>query len=297
MFTFRHLEVFIAVAEELHFGRAAERLGIGQPPLSQLIHRLEADLGVDLLARTRRKVELTDAGRTFLAEARALLDQAARARSLAVRAGRGEVGALSIAIVPTADNFTLMRVIRAFGARHPDVRVSIRSLSTAAQVEALHRNEIHAGFVRMPVRDPRLEARVILRESLVVALPRDHRLARHRRVPLRLVSQEPIVLFPRRLAPDYYDSLVSAFYAAGLSLNVAHESEHVQTMLGLIVSGFGISLLPESIREFQHAGIVFRPLTPAHPTVETGLVADPRNDSTTLRAFRSFVEAALAAPR
>ena len=222
--------------------------------------------------------------------------QAERARLGAVRAARGEIGTLDIGIIPTADNITLMRAIRRFCHRYPQVKVSIHSLSTAAQVAAIHRGEIQVGFVRLPVRDDSLDIRPVLRESLIVAMPAGHVLARRRTVPLRLLAKEPFVLFPRYLAPDYYDSIISVFYAAGLRLDIAHESEHVQTILGLVLSGFGVSVLPQSIRSSSHRGVIYRPLAGVGPFVETGLVFAGGNNSSALRAFCDTVTAALVAP-
>ena len=227
----RHLQYFIAVAEELHFGRAAARLHIAQPPLSQMIRRLESELKVTLFRRNRRTVELTAAGSAFLVHARLAVAELERGREAAARAERGQVGQLVLGMVPSGDTKLFTEVLRRFGERFPEVRLVLQSLSTTAQVEAIQEGHLDVGFLRMPVRAPWLAIRAISRETLVVALPSCHPLARKKTVRLSDLSDEPNIMFPRRLAPDYYDSIVSLFRQSGQRLHIAQEAEHVQMHL------------------------------------------------------------------
>jgi DNA-binding transcriptional LysR family regulator len=288
----RHLQYFIAVAEELHFGRAAERLHIAQPPLSQMIRRLEAELEVTLLRRNRRSVELTAAGNAFLQHARLALAEIERGREAAGRAARGETGQLVLGMVPSGDTKLFTEVLRRFGERFPEVRLVLQSLSTTAQVEAIQEGRLDAGFLRMPVAAPRLELRVISRETLVVALPSGHRLAKRAKLTLAELSDEPNIMFPRRLAPDYYDTIVSLFRQSGHRLRIAQEAEHVQMHLSLIAGGFGLSLLPSSMRDFQLEGVAYRPIVDPVPVVETAIGFRRDDRSEVLRSLLNVVDEA-----
>lgn len=282
MFSFRQLECFVAVAEELHFGRAAARLKIGQPPLSQQIRRLEAGLHVRLLNRTKRKVELTEAGQVFLAQARAMLGERQRSLSLVQRVARGELGTLRIALVPSGEAPALT-ALRRLAEHRPDIAIEIEILTSAGQLEALRGGAIDAGFMRTPIPDQQLASRVVAREALIVAVPRTHPLAQSRTVRLRELSEQPMIIFPRRIAPEYYDEVVSLFHGSGASLNVVQHSEHVQTTLSLVAAGFGVSVLPESICAYTREDVVYRRITGAVSWVETALVWRRDQVSETLR--------------
>ncbi|HTT82890.1 MAG TPA: LysR family transcriptional regulator [Rhizomicrobium sp.] len=271
MFSFRQLECFVVVAEELHYGRAAARLRIGQPPLSQQIRRLETDLSVNLFKRTRRSVELTEAGRVFLAQARSILETRRRSMVLAQRAARGELGVLRLALVPGGEA-PVLAILRRFAELRPEISIEISILTTTRQLEALRGGAVDAGFLRPPAPDKQLGSRIVARESLIVAVPRRHPLARPGAVAIRDLSNQPMILFPRRISPDYYDKIVSLFQRSGASLNVVQDSEHVQTTLSLIAAGFGLSVFPESIRVCSHEDVVYQTLSTASFRVETALV-------------------------
>jgi DNA-binding transcriptional LysR family regulator len=281
----RHLRYFITVAEELHFRRAAERLHLAQPSLSQQIHGLENELGVQLLNRTRRRVQLTQAGRRFLEEARRTLAQAERAVRIAQQTSRGEIGLLSIGFVPAADYTVFPKLLPAFRRHHPGVQLMLRTLSSMAQVEALRDGLIDIGFLRRPADDKALAVQSILREPLVVALPAAHPLSALREVPLLALAKERYIFFPREMAPSFYDLVVSRCHEAGFSLNVTHEAEHFQTMLGLIASGLGVALVPNSVRTLGKRGVRFRQLPAPVPHVELAMAYRRDDDSDLLRAF------------
>lgn len=265
----RHLRYFLAVAEELHFGRAAARLHISQPPLSQQIRRLEQELQAPLFNRTKRHVELTNAGRVFLVDARALVAQAEQAAGNAHRASRGEIGQLLVGCDLWADFLNGARIIRMFARRHPDVEVELRDLTAAEQIPALEGGRIHVGILRPPVPSKALLSERLLSENLVVAFPRGHRFKSHGRVAWKSLGDEPYVLFSRRRAPAFEALVARACHDAGVTLKVKYEVEHPQTILAIVEAGLGISLVPASLQTVRRPGIAYRRLSPAGPALET----------------------------
>lgn len=292
----RRLRYFVAVAEELHFGRAAQRVHIAQPPLSQQIRKLEDELGVELLQRNRRGVALTAAGEIFLEQSRLVLADVQRAVEIVQRAARGEIGQIEIGHAPPADLAVLPTLLSAFSRRHPDVRLTLRGLSGPALTAALREGKIRVAIVRLPLEAPDLRLRTVSRERLVVALPKKHRLARSRELFLRQLAGEPFILFPRHLSPRYHDQIVAlCSEQGGFTLRVAQESETIQTTLALVAAGLGVSLQAESIRNVARSGVVYRPLAEATPIVETGLAFRPDDDSAVLAKFLAVAADAMDA--
>jgi DNA-binding transcriptional LysR family regulator len=285
----RHLRYFLAVAEELHFSRAAARLRIAQPPLSQQIRQLERELGVALFHRTNRRVEITPAGRAFLDEVRGVLAQTEHAVSTAQRAGRGEIGQLAVGFVPSADLDILPRVLRVWRGRFPAVEIRLHALSPSAQTEALRDGRIEVGFVRLPVEDGGLTVETIQREPLLAVLPAGHRLARCPSVRLAALRGDPLIMFPRETAPGYYDLLLGACGRAGYTPHVLHEPGSIQTNLGLVSAGIGVTLMPASIRNLGRVGVVYRPLAPPVPHVEMAIAYRHGARSPVLAAFLPVV--------
>lgn len=281
----RHLRYFLAVAEELHFGRAAARLRIAQPPLSQQIRQLEEEIGVRLFDRTKRRVELTAAGVAFLEEVRRVFGQTERAVRTAQRASRGEVGRLAIGFMPAADLDLLPRVLRRWHARFPNVETELHGLLAGAQIDALQERRIQVAFVRPPVDETGLAVEPVQRDAVVVALPQYHALARRVRVPLAALTGEPLVLFPRRVAPGFHDLVFAACRGAGFAPRVAFESDSMQTNLGLVSAGLGYTLMPATIRNLRRAGVVYRPLSPPVPSIELLMVHRRDERSAVLGAF------------
>ena len=217
----RHLRYAVTLARELNFGRAAALLGISQPPLSQQIRQLEEELGVTLFNRTRRYVELTDAGRAFVAEARHALAQADRAAAAAVAASRGEIGNLTLGTVTTTDSGfyrALVTILQAFSSQYPKVRLRLQTLSPQQQVEALLDRRIDVGFVTLPLGDARLVIEAVREETLAVALQEGHPLTKRKSVPAAALAAERHVLMPRHVAPGFYDVLVSFYRSVGFTL-------------------------------------------------------------------------------
>jgi DNA-binding transcriptional LysR family regulator len=285
----RHLRYFIAVAEELHFGRAANRLNISQPPLSHQIQDLEREIGVELLRRNRRYVCLTEAGRLFLEEARHVLGDADHAVEIARKASHGEVGRLSVGCGPGPQNWILEKVLSVFYVRHPDVRIELQSLYTQEQVAALGTRQIQVGFPLLPIPRSGLVVEKIGEEPLVVALPAVHRLAGRTSIPLVELRREPFVLVSRDIGPSFYDLVLRACDDAGFAPDVAHEASRVVPVLGFVAAGLGISIQPEGVAADHQEGVVFRSLAPPVPRVEIGMAYRREDRSPILLAFRDVV--------
>ena len=267
----RHLRYVVTVADTLHFGRAAERLHLSQPPLSQQIRQLETELGVALFHRTKRHVELTDAGRLFVEEARVILAQAAHASNLALRVNQGEVGQLSIGAAGPADAEIFVEILRRFARRHPQIRMVVRNMGSAEQARAISEGRLHVGFVALPIDEPDLATEVVLRRPIVIALPRNHPLAARARVPLHALAKEPHIMFARRMGPRLFDAVLAACREAGFTMQIAHEVDNLHTACALVEAGLGVCFVPAAIQEKHSNGIVLRPVTPSLPHVESQL--------------------------
>ena len=287
----RHLRYFVAVAEELHFSRAAERLHIAQPPLSQQIKQLEDELGVRLLERTQRHVTLTDAGRLVLEEARRTLAQAERVISAAHRAAEGSIGFLRVGFSSSAPYTTLPAILRSFRAQFPEVTLNLFERSTEEQVELLAAGAIDVAFMRRPVENApeSLAVKTILRERLVLALPHDHRLRNQRSVDVRSLRSEPFILFPRHAAPGLYDQIDSICRRAGFKPQVAQEAVQMQTIVSLVSAGLGVAIVPASISNLHRERVIYRPLRPATATTEMAVAYDRENRSKVLESFLRVV--------
>jgi DNA-binding transcriptional LysR family regulator len=292
MVELRQLRYFVAVAEELHFGRAAERVGIAQPPLSQQIQGLERELGVQLFERTKRRVQLTPAGAVMLEEARHTLQQAARTVELAQRAGRGEAGHLGIGFVGSATYRVLPDVLRAFRERYPGVRLTLLELSSARQVVALHERGIDVGFVRPPLPDRDLIIETVERDPLMAVLPVTHVLAARPALPLAALADESFVLFPPALGPGLHAHILGACERAGFTPRVTQEAIEQPTIVSLVSAGIGVSLLPASIERIPWPGVACRPLTDDLPPVELALARRHDDQAPVLAAFLAVARAA-----
>jgi DNA-binding transcriptional LysR family regulator len=268
----RHLHYFIAVAEELNFSRAAQRLHIAQPPLSHQIRQLEAELGFQLFHRTKRTVKLTEAGQVFFKEAQKILRQLDQAIQVGRQTSRGEFGQLMIGFVSSAAHNVLPAILQGFRRRSPSVTLELRELTTNQQLQWLREGRIDIGFVRPPVEEEGVNWEVIFRESLMVALPEAHPLGNLERVSLRSLSHEPFILFPRSLAPGLYDPIISLCQQAGFSPILAQEAIQMQTIVSLVAAQMGIAIVPESMQNFQRQGVIYKFLQEATPMVAIALI-------------------------
>ncbi len=291
---FKHLRAFTVLAEELHFGHAALRLGIAQPQLSLQIQSLEASLGVALFARSRRHVALTDAGRLFQPEARATLAQAERARQTALRAARGELGRLDIGFTGSAPfNTTMPQIISRFRKRWPDLKMTLREMSTSDQLDSLVAGILDIGFVRPgePGEAAGVSLQTVLEEPLFAVLPADHRLADCASLSVAALAGQAFILNPRHVGTGLYDKVMSLCAAAGFRPQVALEAHQVSTIVGLVAIGLGVSVVPEAMRRIHVDGARFVPLREADATM-TLAVAHRNGDSRP--AVRHFLDAATA---
>lgn len=284
----RHLRYFVMVAEELHFGRAAERLHMTQQPLSQQIYQLEAELGVSLFHRTKRRIQLTDAGKVFFEESRHLLLQADQAMEKARQAARGEIGRLSIGFSGFATYSVLPKVLQTFRERFPQVELNLEEMTTSVQIQALQEKQIHLGLMIPPVNDKSLLVELLLQEPLVVVLPETHLLAKKPELALSALANEPFILVPRHLEPGYYDQCISLFQQAGFSPKVVQKASQKQTILGLVSAGMGVSLAPASIRNICRAGVVYTNLSTS-AKVNLAAVWQQDETSSVLQAFLEVV--------
>lgn len=285
----RHLRYFLVVAEELHFSRAAERLDIAQPPLSQMIRRLEHELGVSLFHRTKRQVALTDAGAVFREEAKRTLAQAERAIRCVRRANRGELGRLTVGFIGSAAYSVLPSVVRRFRERYPDVDLTLQELSTIQQVRALRDGQLQVGFLRPFGQEPTLRCKVILQEPLVIALPERHRLSPQAKIPMKTLADEPFILFPRALAPELYDQVIGLCQRARFSPHVVQEAMQLPTIVSLVAAGIGVAVIPASLRNLGRTGVSYRAIREPTPKAELVVAWRAERPSALLESFLRVV--------
>ncbi|MCC5640083.1 LysR family transcriptional regulator [Nostoc sp. CHAB 5844] len=287
----RHLRYFIMVAEELHFGRAAQRLNMAQQPLSRQIRDLEAEMGVQLFYRTKRTVRLTEAGQVFLKEASKILEQTEQAVMLAQRTSQGKAGRLAIGFTGPALNRTLPRIVRLFKAKHPQIELSLERMQTNEQVAALISGQLQVGLLHPPIQNDTLRLETVHREPLVVFLPDYHPLANvpTDTISIQALASESFILFPRRVGSVLYDQIIQLCQQAGFSPNVVQEVIPQQIIVGLVSAGIGVSLLHASAQEAMYPGVVIKHLVEPTPELELAVAWHPEIISTALDFFRNIV--------
>jgi len=277
------------VAEEMHFGRAAQRLHMTQPPLSLAIRSLENALGTALFRRNSRSVALTPAGAALLPEAQRILQQTAALPDLLRRAASGASGSLSLAFVSTADYSVLPSFLREFRETYPSVEIDLREATTDVQIEELTQGRIDVGLLIPPLPEKaRLEIDYlpVLSEPLILAAPKGLQALRGKaKADLALLTELPLIVFPRRIAPALHDAILACYHEAGLTPRIGQEAIQMQTIIGLVSAGMGIALVPQSVSNLKRPGVDYRPLTNRTPMVETGLAWRSDNASPVLHAF------------
>jgi DNA-binding transcriptional LysR family regulator len=286
----RHLRYFIAVAEELHFGRAAQQLGISQPPLSQQIQALERELGARLFERTNRRVELSEAGRLFLEEARLVLVQVDKAADVARRAQLGKLGEMKIGFTSSAPFSTrIPKAIHAFRQAFPAVHLNLQEMSSKKVAEALLDESIEIGLMRPLQLADSLRVQELFREPLVAVLNAAHPLAASGGAGLRLeaLAGEPFVFFPRGYGSGLYAQLLSLASRAGFNPHFSQEAAEAMTIIGLVAAGLGVSVLPASFQRIRIDGVVYRTLL--DEGAETAVWLVQRNEAASAMA-RAFAE-------
>ncbi len=267
----RQLRYFVAVAEERHFGRAAKRLRLSQPPLSAQIKGLEEELGVKLFQRSTRQVALTDAGRTFLERAEGILEAVEEAKEAAKGADEGVRGRLEIGFISSATLGLLPPAIRLFRERFGGIDIELRELTSAQQIDALYAGEIRVGLVRLPLRAPGIRFEPLQEESFLVALPSGHPLEALESVPLEAMVDQPLIFFTRQLMPSLHAQIVELFQRVGAFPNVVQHAVHLQTIVGLVASDVGLAILPEPAKRLSREGVVYRSLDAPDATSWVGL--------------------------
>jgi DNA-binding transcriptional LysR family regulator len=285
----RSLRSFIVVAEELHFSRAAERLGIAQPPLSQQIRRLEDKVGCPLFVRGTRNVQITEAGRSLLQSAYRIFEQLGYGLDTARRVGRGELGRLRVAF-PTSLTLTILpSIIRRFRDMFPDVALELQEIPTTPQIEALHAGTIDIGFLREPVPVPNLVFETVFEERFVAVLPARHPLAKRRSLNLAAFGAEKFIFFPREIGPEFYDRTMALCKSLGFEPNIVTFASEWQTIAALVEAGMGVSVAPAGITRVHLDHVVYRPIGGAD--ARTRVVIGRRADAGTPATMR-FLEIA-----
>lgn len=263
----RLLRYFLAVADELHFGRAAQRLHLAQPSLSRAIGQLEAMLGVQLFVRTKRSVRLTDAGETLRAQGPRALVEVERAFEETRRVGRGEAGELRLGFLPSATAQLVPAIVRAHRAAFPAARLHLLELLDQPQLEALAQQRLDLALLRTVRDDPALVFEPLVREPLSGAVAHDHRLARRDSIGYADLEGEPLILWPRATAPEAFDGVIQGCQAAGFSPQVVQETTSAYTILGLVAAGVGVSVLASSYAARSGEDVVFVPVTDSQTTL------------------------------
>lgn len=272
----RQLRYFVAVAEELHFGKAAKRLSISQPPLSFNISRLEESLGYALLRRSTREVTLTPAGKVLYREACRILSLADQAQMLGSRAASGELGSLRIGFVGAALLTPIAAILRRFELERPGVLLSVHELNSFEQIDALQRDQIDFGILHPRSIPDGLHTQVLYREPFVCALPASHPLARKKEVRLEALKNESFVLFPRHFSPEYHDQIIALCMSEGFAPHIRYEVRANATVAALVAAGFGVAIVPQSVRRVAIDGLEFRPLVKAD--ISSELIGAWRNE-------------------
>lgn len=285
----RQLKYFLAVAEELHFGRAARKVHIAQPPLSQQIKALEEELGAKLFIRNSRNVELTAEGRFFQEEALAIIEKINHAADTVGRMSKGEKGRISVGFMEIAMDSHLPEIIRSFKFDYPDVRVKVTQLGTSAQMDKLREDQLEVGFCsvfRYGLQD--LEYKLLFRKEHLLAMPEDHPLADKKSVSLEDVAKERLIIFPRSGHPDLYDSIFESFNSKGLLPRTSQEVAGISGVTALIAAGMGVSFIPENTR-IERKGIVTRTISDDFPTMDIYMVWKKGQPAAVVRLFMDEV--------
>ncbi len=280
----RHLRYFSILAEEMHFGRAAERLHIAQPSLSQQIRKLEGILEVELFDRSGRNITLTPAGKALYEHAARTFEAVEVAVTATVDADRGVTGRLAVGFVETAAISLVPAAVRQFRLTHPRVDLELRELSVPAQIEQLIHGTLDLGFIRTEPGSDELVVEARIREHLVVALPGDHPLSKRPGLAPWQVASEPLIVIDRRLLPGLHDETVTLIRENGGSMNVAQQTTSILSTLGLVSAGLGIAILPAVTEGLAFEGINYVPLRPS-PQTEILAVRHRRNDSPQISHF------------
>jgi DNA-binding transcriptional LysR family regulator len=283
------LRYFVAVAQELHFGRAASRLGISQPPLTTHIQALELQVGAKLFTRTKRMVSLTAAGRLLLAEATQLLDHAERVTHVMQGLRKGELGSLFLGCVPFGLFSVLPAIARAFRLSHPGVSLVVTEGHTTEIITEVAEDRLDFGLVWKNVNDRRLGTCPVLEGRFIAALPADHFLLEVEELSLEDLALQPLILPSRKISPYHYDQILAAFTSAGMVPRIEYEVPMILSQLGFVASGFGIAITPSFAKRFTGLGVEFREIKQEMPPVLLSLIWSTRQISDSVARFIDVV--------
>jgi DNA-binding transcriptional LysR family regulator len=286
------LECFVALAEELHFGRAADRCHISQSAMSQQIRRLEHLLDVRLAHRNKRVVSLTRAGEVFLVEARKTLQQMDDATSMARRTDRGEVGQLRLGVTAPALYVIYPEIAALFRAALPNVGVIVREMTTAEQERALRRGDLDVGLIHPPLDDPDLAVDVVGSAPFHVALPVGHPLTARETLTLADLEGYAAVIFPRQIAPQLYDTVLLLCQEAGFTLTIAMEAFPAQSIIALVAAGAGVGFIASETQRLERAGVTYRPIRGPRPELAVGIAYHADETAPSVRTFVSLAREA-----
>lgn len=274
----RHLRYFLVVAEELHFGKAAERLLIAQPPLSRQIQDLEAELGVKLFSRINKRVTLTSAGEIFRQHVLRTMESVDIAIQATQQADRGEDGILRVGFLGSASFSFLPKSIRSFRKQFPRVEIALHEMRSSEQIDALVKGTLDVGIVRVSEsKQTQIEFQVVLREPFVVALPTRHPLARRGKISISNLASEGFVHYPRDRGPGLFQQVNEICQQAGFKPTVVQHASNISTIVSFVAAGLGVAILPESISKMPWSGVIYRPLQGA--TIESVIAIAFRKDS------------------
>ncbi|SHG77996.1 DNA-binding transcriptional regulator, LysR family [Hydrocarboniphaga daqingensis] len=294
----RHLRYFVAVAEELHFTRAAQRLGIGQPPLSQQIQQLETELGAPLFKRLPRGVALTEAGMAFFFDAKAVLAQVERATRNVQRIARGDQGAITIGMINSAPFHPRVQLIlREFREQYRSVQLSLTEASTPELAKAVLAGTIDAAFVRPLISDdPGLIVETLFDEDLLIALPANHPLGQQKTLSVESLAREPFVMFSREVGSGLYDEIIAACRRGGFSPRIEQQASQVTSIVNLVAAGLGVSMVPASMRQINSDGVIYRRIDDPAPKARMSLVYRENYQSASLSHLLALARQRSQAP-
>ena len=289
---FRHLRYFLVLAEELHFGKAARRLSISQPPLSLNIQQLETSIGARLFTRNSKQVALTAAGLAFVPAARALIDQAEQAARHARDVGQGMAGSLTIGFAGTMLYSGLPRILERFQVRHPLLRLMLKELSSSEQLIELAHDRLDIGFVHTTRVPAELSQILVSSQAFVVCLPAGHALAQQKSLSLQALQGEPFAVVSRTVSPDYHERILVICTEAGFYPEIRYELRHWLSVVSLVSQGMGVALVPAALSQSAMAGTAFVPLDMVTTPYDTHCLWKTSRDNPALAAFVDAVRAA-----
>lgn len=290
----RHLKYFKTVAEELHFGKAAKRLNMAQPPLSLQIRQLEEELGVPLFRRTKRSVTLTQEGHVFLEKVYQLLENLNESIETVRLVNRGESGEIVIGFLASAAYDVLPSIIKSYRHHYPSIHVTLKQLTTAEQLKALQDETIDIGIISEPIETTLFNYEIIRQEPMVVALPSNHSLTRAQHpITLSDLASEAFILTGRKENQLHYDKVINSCGLAGFSPHILQETKEMSTLISLVSAGIGIAIVPSSIQSLLQNEVVYREISDSHIKTVTALVWDSKNDSPIVNAFVELVKSSV----